>query len=384
MRFHAKALLIVLGAALALFPACAARPPAKVPPVVKVPPKVEPSPSERMKGIFREAREAFEAGRHTQARRLLTAFILSYPESALSDDARLLLGRLHYGRGRYREAAEELERVPRRIPPSSAYKEARYFLGLSYFALGEKERAYPLLKEELSRTEDRERRARIRGMLGEIYLLRGEPLRAISELLESMREGGAAARLRARKQVAGIVEKELSGEELKSIINRYGRDFPAGIARFRLAQKHLAAGRKPEAKEALAGFLKLFPEHPLRDRALSLHAELLKALREDRGKIGVILPLSGPAARAGEHMLQGIRFALQDLGPKVDELGIKLLAVDSGGGPQDAEVAAKAVRELVLKHKVIALIGPLLSSSARAAAREAHELKVPLITPFAP
>ncbi len=385
MKSYAKGLFLVLAIVPVLLAACAAKPPAEAPPEARVPSKVEPSPQELMKGKLREAEEAFEAERYTEAQRLLAAFIVSYPQSTLMDDARLLLGRLHYGRGLFREAIEELELIPKRLPPSPAYKEARYYLGLSYFSLGEKERAYPLLREELSRTEDSERRAQIGGMLAEIYLLRGENLKAISELLESVGEGVAeATRVRMRQQVASIVEKELSEEQLRSVINRYGRDFPAGIAWYSLAQKNMAAGLTAKAKEALASFLKLFPEHPLRERALSLQEELLKALQEDRGKIGVILPLSGPAAKAGEHMLQGIRFALKDQGPKVDELGIKLMAVDSRGLPQEVGDAAKAVRELVLKHKVIAIIGPLFSSPARAAAAVAHEFRVPLITPFAP
>jgi ABC-type branched-subunit amino acid transport system substrate-binding protein len=50
---------------------------------------------------------------------------------------------------------------------------------------------------------------------------------------------------------------------------------------------------------------------------------------------------------------------------------------DSKGSPWEAE---KLVEELVTKEKVIAIIGPLLSSTAERAVKKAQQMKVPLLT----
>jgi ABC-type branched-subunit amino acid transport system substrate-binding protein len=56
---------------------------------------------------------------------------------------------------------------------------------------------------------------------------------------------------------------------------------------------------------------------------------------------------------------------------------IQLIVKDSGGEPN---LAAAAVRELVLDHKVAAIVGPLSRVAAEAAAREAQKLWIPIIT----
>jgi ABC-type branched-subunit amino acid transport system substrate-binding protein len=56
---------------------------------------------------------------------------------------------------------------------------------------------------------------------------------------------------------------------------------------------------------------------------------------------------------------------------------IQLIIRDSGGDP---DLAVAAVRDLVLDHRVAAIIGPLSRVAAEAAAKEAEKLWVPIIT----
>ena len=55
----------------------------------------------------------------------------------------------------------------------------------------------------------------------------------------------------------------------------------------------------------------------------------------------------------------------------------QLIIRDSGGDP---DLAVAAVRDLVLDHRVAAIIGPLSRVAAEAAAQEAEKLWVPIIT----
>lgn len=94
-------------------------------------------------------------------------------------------------------------------------------------------------------------------------------------------------------------------------------------------------------------------------------------------KIGVLLPLSGPFARFGESALDGIACAIGLFDPCGKEAGkVQIVVWDTKGNP---EAAAQGVQELAAKEKVAAIIGPLLSGEALAAATASQALGVPMI-----
>jgi ABC-type branched-subunit amino acid transport system substrate-binding protein len=122
------------------------------------------------------------------------------------------------------------------------------------------------------------------------------------------------------------------------------------------------------------------------------------------GKLGVVLPLSGPFAEYGEASLEGILLAAgifepafpgsssassgspvsrgaawgEEPGPlAVRAPGIRLEVRDSGGEPARA---AAAVRALAADPEIRAILGPLRSAAAEAAAVVASEEAIPLLT----
>jgi ABC-type branched-subunit amino acid transport system substrate-binding protein len=93
--------------------------------------------------------------------------------------------------------------------------------------------------------------------------------------------------------------------------------------------------------------------------------------------VGVILPLSGIHQPFGDKVLQGIQLAIKEFESPGKIPLISLSIRDSKGSPVEAE---KAVEELATKEKVMAIIGPLLSSTSERAAKKAQQMKVPLLT----
>ncbi len=94
--------------------------------------------------------------------------------------------------------------------------------------------------------------------------------------------------------------------------------------------------------------------------------------------IGAVLPLSGKFASFGNKALQGVELALEkhnstEAGKKRP---VRLLIKDSKGMPKMAE---KAVSELSMDG-VDVVVGPILATTADAAAKKAQELKIPIIT----
>jgi branched-chain amino acid transport system substrate-binding protein len=99
-------------------------------------------------------------------------------------------------------------------------------------------------------------------------------------------------------------------------------------------------------------------------------------------KIGVISPLTGPAAPYGENVRDGILLAVEE----INHLGgisrdkIRLIIEDEGGGPR---AAVDAVNKLITVDHVDVIIGPTTSNGLMASAPIAEDNHVVLFSPGA-
>ena len=113
-----------------------------------------------------------------------------------------------------------------------------------------------------------------------------------------------------------------------------------------------------------------------------MQSNLSKAINLNTRRIGVILPLSSTntkVASLAHEALNGLRMAL-----RASEITIKKpldtweLVIRDSHLNQDK--TKSAIRELVEKEGVIAVIGPLARKTSEAAAKEAERLHIPLIS----
>jgi branched-chain amino acid transport system substrate-binding protein len=88
-------------------------------------------------------------------------------------------------------------------------------------------------------------------------------------------------------------------------------------------------------------------------------------------KVGLMLPLSGPASALGQDMLQAAQMALFDVGPN----DVVLLPRDTGGTPEGAR---RAANELI-GEQVEVIIGPLYSQAVQATSPIAQAAGIPVI-----
>jgi branched-chain amino acid transport system substrate-binding protein len=96
-------------------------------------------------------------------------------------------------------------------------------------------------------------------------------------------------------------------------------------------------------------------------------------------KLGLYLPMTGPAAAMGQMVWDGVQVAHQ-LQPQVLGQPVKLVLVDTRS---DRIEAANAVSRLIEKDKVAAIIGEVISSDTLAGAPIAERAGVPNISPTA-
>jgi branched-chain amino acid transport system substrate-binding protein len=98
-------------------------------------------------------------------------------------------------------------------------------------------------------------------------------------------------------------------------------------------------------------------------------------------KVGMPMPLSGPAALFGDPAAKGAQMFVDDLNAKGGLLGrkVELLARDSKA---DANEAVRVARELILKENVDFLVGTLTSAEGPAVSVVAKENKIVFIAPI--
>jgi len=96
-------------------------------------------------------------------------------------------------------------------------------------------------------------------------------------------------------------------------------------------------------------------------------------------KLGLYLPMTGPAAAMGQMVWEGVKVAHQ-LQPQVLGQPVKLILVDTRS---DRIEAANAVSRLIEKDKVAAIIGEVISSDTLAGVPIAERAKIPNISPTA-
>lgn len=96
-------------------------------------------------------------------------------------------------------------------------------------------------------------------------------------------------------------------------------------------------------------------------------------------KIGLILPITGPAAAYGDMALSGIKLAHADR-PKVLGRPVKLILTDN---KSDKVESTNAANRLIQRDSVAAIIGALSSSPTLAAAPIAEKAGIPLVSGWA-
>ncbi|MEG1798959.1 MAG: ABC transporter substrate-binding protein, partial [Synergistaceae bacterium] len=99
------------------------------------------------------------------------------------------------------------------------------------------------------------------------------------------------------------------------------------------------------------------------------------AMAADTIKIGVYLPITGGNAIGGQLELDGVKLAHKEM-PTILGKKVELVVVDN---KSDKVEAANAVKRLVEKEKVNAIIGTYGSSLAMAGGEVAEKAKTPMV-----
>jgi branched-chain amino acid transport system substrate-binding protein len=103
------------------------------------------------------------------------------------------------------------------------------------------------------------------------------------------------------------------------------------------------------------------------------------ATAQETVRIGVVQPMTGPVAYDGNIYVNTVKMLVDDLNAKGGVLGKKIELVIEDGACNPAQ-SVNAAEKLVVRDKVVGLLGAFCSTSTAAVMEVAKKHKVPLIT----
>ena len=320
-----------------------------------------------------EARAELAAGKPDEARHRLERLLEEVPDGGRHDEVLFLLGESYAALGEVDLAISTYRRLQGRRARGPWVPLAYLRLAELYRETGRPELARRVLARAPFSAADPSVRVRIYWMLAELSREAGQNREALRWLAYARRdvvEGAEVAR------IDGEIEELLHGVLSDLELERLSREVPPGPVHDRilieLAARALEKGDIDSAEDRIARL-----PRSLRPAEEVQRDLLLERLREDvvgpGAPIGVALPLSGPYARYGWSVLRGVvmGFGTYESSPASFQLHVR----DTGG---EVDQAARAAEEL-FSAGVVAVLGPLRSVTAAAAAPVAEEARVPLL-----
>jgi ABC-type branched-subunit amino acid transport system substrate-binding protein len=180
-----------------------------------------------------------------------------------------------------------------------------------------------------------------------------------------------------REKIIALIEKEDNKAFLEKVVERYPKEFPSGYIAYELTQRYQQEDRTRAMQSWSAYFLENFPMHPKMQNVFDLSQMYEKADTANVQKIGVLLPLSGERETLGQLVLNGLTLAL---GTFVDDQAnhpFELIIEDTQSDPS---IAREKAKNLIYKHHVVAIVGPLSADETENIADLAQQFDLPVLS----
>ncbi len=274
----------------------------------------------------------YDQGNYSDAITHFTAVAGSRTQYA--DDGQFMLAKSHYALRDYGAAIREARQLVARFPGSHLFDSANQLVAESYLSAGDSLRAARAYVDALDMIADESR--------APVFIRE----------LTSLADG-------------------LSVRELRGLAQECEHPEAKGAILLALAEAEIREGRHEAAKSDLERLLAMDTDQGTSESA----RRLMKFVKSPGAvKVGLIAPLTGGYSTYGEALRKGVELALSE------HVKIALVSYDSKGDPIEA---VKGVRELVSRHNVLVVIGPLFTKTTIPAAVAADALGTPLLSPTA-
>ncbi len=322
------------------------------------------------------AQEAYLRGDLTKALDFYYGQLEHYPESRGTDLALYRIAAIERDRGNRRASVEACRRLIRYFPDSRFTFEASVLLAVQLMDAEYFNEANEALDQAKSRITTHEERMRVGLLQAEL----AERKQSWSEAYLCLNDLYALADEKEKKAVeekAKGLLKRLTRSELETLHQERPERSLGGHLLLELCRRFKESEEWGAADACYREFLDRYPLHDYAGEVQRILPQIELRRSAEFRRLGCVLPLTGDYAVYGRRVLNGAMLALNSFRPEERERMPQVFVRDSQGVPA---VAADAIRELVEKENVVAILGPLTGDSSRVAGAVAEELQVPLIT----
>ena len=348
--------------------------PAKKEVTIEAPPSAEEKQARQQ---LAKAESALQEGNLEEAAQQYRQLVMAFPRSPQAAKALLRQGEIDFLLQSYEQAASVFQQVINEFPVRPEGDAARLWLLRCYLRLERFNDAVETGRSLATYLPERSQRSEAAEVVAEAQEAKGNYAEAVRWYVKAYELAKEEKRAEMSTKVDGALES-LDRNLVLTLLAEYPDGFPNFQLQTRMVEIDMENGRLGIALQQLEVLLEQQPLHPLAETWQKMSETVEEWLKVEMTTVGCVLPLSGRYQAYGDRVLRGLVMAAQDLRSMVPGAGdIQLIIRDSGSDPG---LAVTAVRDLVLTHRVAAIIGPLNRVAAEAAAKEAEKLWVPIIT----
>lgn len=326
---------------------------------------------------FSEAEYLYHSGEIEKSYLLYQDYLNGKPSRDRGNIALYRLGTIHEQNRSFATALRYYKMLLHRSPNLLLTHDAKFGQAKCLFELEQYNEAEKLFKEIAYSHPDANKKWESRIHLGQLIQKRLDYKNAIEKLKTIYSQSQSNdARNQAKNLIDRIIRKSLTKIELIGLSKKYSSGFPADQILLRLISIYREERDIEKFQKVISDFLKLFPKHPKRS-VIESGLKQIKSNKENKLRLGVVLPLTGQMALNGQQVLQGIQLAANESG-LVHNGTLEVIIRNSV-----SRSVKQVVEELATDPSMIGVVGPVLSKFVKEVIPIADQYRLPLFTPTA-
>ena len=344
------------------------------------PKKVMERPTKReiVQDPLATAEQDFHAGNYDKALEEYEHYLKQSPKGENSRKALYRMARIYYNKDLYDKALALFKRISKEYPDHPQLDIVKYDIASAYYRLGDYQISNTEASEWIKRYPDNLLMGEVLFLMGRNFRGIGNPPKALYWWLKAAGEFDDSSKRRGEiaDRIMGLI-KNSRIDELKEMAEYAAGSEYAPHIYHKMASLYLGDNNLDEARDAAIALVRSTWEQYWVSIGRQILDRIEQELSVKREGIGCLLPLSGPFAIYGQEVLNGIELGVGLFNRSEGDHNLELIIKDTKGKTEDAVLG---VEELANREKVMAIIGPLASKTALAAAGKAQELGIPIIT----
>ncbi len=327
---------------------------------------------------FLEAEHSYYSGDFDKAQLLYQNYLNGKPSGARGNTALYRLGTIHQKNFSCATALRYYKMVLNRAPALVLTHDTKFGQAQCLFELEQHDEAEASLKEIVFSHPDAKKKWEAKIYLGRLDEKRLDYKKAIEKLkVIYFQSEDKTIQDQTKELIRQIVIKNLDKITLIRFSKMYSSGFPLDQILLRLISIYRDERELEELQKTITRFLQLFPEKSER-LALESTLKQIEGNKENKLRLGVVLPLTGKMSLTGQQVLQGIQLAVNESNLTYQGEELETVVKNSASAPIE-----QLVEKLATDPSVIGVVGPVLSDSVRDLVPIADRYHLPMMTPTA-